>query len=808
MEITRERASDRNLLFGVLALQLNFIGQEALVAGMQELLRDEGASLPDMLEKSGQLSPQRRQLLEALVQEHLVQHKQDVCKSLAALPSLEMAEELLKLAETGLNRTLPGAETLRRAPDPNQTIAVPASERTHRYSVLRPLGKGGLGLVWVAMDAELHREVALKEIQPRLASDCESRVRFVREAEITGGLEHPGIVPVYGLGAYPDGRLFYAMRLIRGESLRVTLERFHTKCRDSSEIRAAGLRRLLKPFLDACNAVAYAHSRRVLHRDLKPDNIMLGRFGETLVVDWGLAKTWVPQVAQQHQTAAGPAESETIGASPAGEGPLRISAGSASSATQMGSMLGTPQFMSPEQAEGRLDCVSPASDIYGLGATLYCLLTGEAPFAGSDAMEVLQHVRRGQFRRPRQVRRDVPPPLEAICLKAMALRPDERYATASELADDIDRWLADEPVSAYAEPWRQRVSRWSRRHRAWTRAAAMALAAVALTATLAAVFVGQAWQNEASAVAEVSRHLKREEMEHDRAVRARQEADAARHAMEEAQTELARQITMLGLEEQLRQSVQSKPLLWEIAADRIQSQYERLRVPTAGDVSMQSWPAFRAGRSERLAGRTTIYLMQIGALSAEQQDLAGQMDEFLGIFYGLSVRWLDPIQATVASDSIAVQRLMAKQHPRDAVVVLGIAGGQGTSVFRGEHAAGPAAVIYFSSLSALPSDTEDRVQILRRLLKTAVCLVGQAVGIRDFAAYHCGMNAAASLSDLDAKPLAFCPECEQKVWWLCDMEPLERYKGLVQFASRYGLEAERRHWRQMLDVIHSPVRRP
>jgi predicted Zn-dependent protease len=162
----------------------------------------------------------------------------------------------------------------------------------------------------------------------------------------------------------------------------------------------------------------------------------------------------------------------------------------------------------------------------------------------------------------------------------------------------------------------------------------------------------------------------------------------------------------------------------------------------------------------------------------------------------------------VASDSIAVQRLMAKQHPRDAVVVLGIAGGQGTSVFRGEHAAGPAAVIYFSSLSAPPSDTEDRVQILRRLLKTAVCLVGQAVGIRDFAAYHCGMNAAASLSDLDAKPLAFCPECEQKVWWLCDMEPLERYKGLVQFASRYGLEAERRHWRQMLDVIHSPVRRP
>src|SRR5262249_1293741 len=152
-----------------------------------------------------------------------------------------------------------------------------------RFRVLRAHARGGLGEVFVALDDELHREVALKEIQPRHADRAEGRARFVREAEITGQLEHPGIVPVYGMGAYPDGRPYYAMRLIRGESMQEAIARFHAadeRPRDVSE-RELALRGLLARFVAVCQAVAYAHSRGVVHRDLKPANVMLGEFGET-----------------------------------------------------------------------------------------------------------------------------------------------------------------------------------------------------------------------------------------------------------------------------------------------------------------------------------------------------------------------------------------------------------------------------------------------------------------------------------------------------------------------------------------------
>src|SRR5262249_5103443 len=175
-----------------------------------------------------------------------------------------------------------------------------------RFRVLRPHARGGLGEVFVAHDEELHREVALKEIQDRHADDPPSRARFLLEAEITGGLEHPGIVPVYGLGTYADGRPFYAMRFIKGDSLKDAIEVFHQADRpgrDPAE-RTLALRALLRRFTDVCNAVAYAHSRGVLHRDLKPGNVMLGKYGETLVVDWGLAKAAGTDAASGEQTRA------------------------------------------------------------------------------------------------------------------------------------------------------------------------------------------------------------------------------------------------------------------------------------------------------------------------------------------------------------------------------------------------------------------------------------------------------------------------------------------------------------------------
>ena len=205
---------------------------------------------------------------------------------------------------------------------------------------------------------------------------------FVLEAEITGGLEHPGIVPVYGLGAYSDGRPYYAMRFIRGESLKEAIDRFHERTNTklpsplARRTAVAGrgprprppveleLRKLLRRFTDVCNAIEYAHSRGVLHRDIKPSNIIVGRHGETLVVDWGLAK------------ATGKSDPS------AAERTLMPSPASGSSETLPGSALGTPAFMSPEQAEGHLDRLGPQSDVYSLGATLYCLLTWPAALRG------------------------------------------------------------------------------------------------------------------------------------------------------------------------------------------------------------------------------------------------------------------------------------------------------------------------------------------------------------------------------------------------------------------------------------------
>jgi eukaryotic-like serine/threonine-protein kinase len=320
----------------------------------------------------------------------------------------------------------------------------------NRYRLLRPHAKGGLGEVYVATDEELSREVAIKQIQQNHADNPESRARFVLEAELTGGLEHPGIVPVYGLGQYDDGRPFYAMRFIRGDSLKEAISDFHDVAKSgmSDSERSVQFRKLLGRFIDVCDAVEYAHSRGVLHRDLKPGNVMLGKYGETLVVDWGLAKA-----VGRHDPM------------PGDEPTLRPSSSSGSAPTQMGRAIGTPAYMSPEQASGRLDLLGPASDVYSLGATLFSLLTGQAPLKDPDPTEIMRKVQRGDIPRPRDVNPHVPKALEAICRKAMSLEPAHRYSSPRALAEDIEHWLADEPVSAYRDAILARSARWARRHK-------------------------------------------------------------------------------------------------------------------------------------------------------------------------------------------------------------------------------------------------------------------------------------------------------------------------------------------------------
>jgi serine/threonine protein kinase len=474
--------ADRNLLFGILALQMDFIGRDALVAAMNAWVMAKHRPLGEILVDQGGLTADVVADLDSLVNRHLQMHQGDATLSLGALSSVDGARSiLLEVADPEVQsslRLLPRTHILGTDPQRAATIAQPSREsensgRPARFKILRPHAKGGLGEVFVAYDEELNREVALKEIQLREDRNPDNRHRFIMEAEITGRLEHPGIVPVYALGSYSDGRPYYAMRFIEGEDLREAIKGFHDKDNESSDSpeRRVAFRELLRRFVDVCNAIAFAHSKGVLHRDLKPENVMLGRYGETLIVDWGLAKP------------IGKAESAT----PSDVSLIQPQSGSGITPTQMGSTIGTPAYMSPEQAAGRLDQLGPASDIYSLGATLYTLLTGKKSVDG-DLVEVLRKVERGEIVPPRQVNPSTPEPLEAICRKAMSLKPEDRYASALDLAQDVELWLSDEPVSAWREPARVRAGRWIRKHRTLVATAlATLLVAVVGLLTVAAV---------------------------------------------------------------------------------------------------------------------------------------------------------------------------------------------------------------------------------------------------------------------------------------------------------------------------------
>ncbi|WP_169977354.1 protein kinase domain-containing protein [Tautonia rosea] len=398
----------------------------------------------------------------------------------------------------------------------------PASSR---YRILRLHARGGLGQVSLAIDRELDREVALKEIQLDRADDPMSRERFVREAVLTARLDHPGVVPVYSLGRYRSGRPFYAMRFIQGETLKEAISRFHetrppgrrgrTRSDGSGseartpmstrrtayfaeepslsgdapfpsenrkadeeghteEPRELAFRRLLRHFVAVCNAVAYAHSRRVIHRDLKPANILLGPFGETLIVDWGLAKPLDASLEEARGIDAAATSPSDVGTLP-------------------DSLIGTPGFMSPEQASGDRGRLGPASDVYSLGAILCTILTGRPPVDVSTARTAIDQTINGQISTPSAIDPATPKALDAIARRALASRPEDRYPTAAALADDVERWLADEPVLAHEEPILARGSRWMRRHRTLA-----STGTVAVLATLVGLALIVAVQNEAN----------------------------------------------------------------------------------------------------------------------------------------------------------------------------------------------------------------------------------------------------------------------------------------------------------------------
>ena len=286
-----------------------------------------------------------------------------------------------------------------------RTVVTNPDFSSTKYTFVKELGRGGMGTVYLAEDRELNRLVAIKVLNtPEVSEDL--RNRMVREAQIIARLEHPGIVPVHDVGTLPDGRIFYAMKFVRGSRL------------DEYAAQNVSIRDRLRKFQAVCDAVAFAHAHGVIHRDLKPQNIMIGSFGEVLVLDWGVAKILTEKPSTDYTDES-----------------VKSVDGFNTSA---GTVIGTRDYMSPEQARGEINQLDQRADVYSLGAVLHFLLKDQ-PKAGKAA--------------------------KAICSKARAHAREDRYASASELSADIGRLLDAEPVSAYQESVIEKVSRWVSKNR-------------------------------------------------------------------------------------------------------------------------------------------------------------------------------------------------------------------------------------------------------------------------------------------------------------------------------------------------------
>ncbi len=313
---------------------------------------------------------------------------------------------------------------------------------------LRPgeeVGRGAMGQVLRATDTKLRRELALKVTPaPRDKLSREQLARFVEEAQITAQLEHPNVVPIHDIGVDPEGRVYFTMKLIRGQSLEAIFDK--RKAGDPETLAEFGLRRLLDVFLDACQAVDYAHARGVVHRDLKPANIMVGDFGEVLVMDWGVAKllghgelpevdaTLVENTAEEGD--APPAKTPSV---PPLSGVTSIRAGKEGLATQLGTVIGTPAYMSPEQATG--GAIDERADVYALGVILYEILCGQVPFDHEDPRIILTKHVRERPRPPSEVNPAAPLALESLALRLLEKEPEQRTLTIRQIRVHVQDYI-------------------------------------------------------------------------------------------------------------------------------------------------------------------------------------------------------------------------------------------------------------------------------------------------------------------------------------------------------------------------------
>src|SRR5262245_47470813 len=386
--------------------------------------------------------------------------------------------------------------------DPNVSLdageaAVPPSDallkrlaehtlKSSRYKLHGEIARGGMGAILKVWDEDLRRNLAMKVILGKAEPTSEGKTppvdrrllaRFLEEAQVTGQLDHPGIVPVHELGLDQDGRVYFTMKLVKGRDLKAIFDLVFEQKEGWSETRALGV------ILRVCEAMAYAHAKGVIHRDLKPANVMVGSFGEVFVMDWGLARVLGRKDTQDirpRQEGSGGADSVVTTVkkdvrAPDSDSPLL---------TMEGDVMGTPAYMPPEQARGEIERLSARSDVYSIGAMLYHLLARRPPYVPPQArlsnLELLRLVLHGPPRALHGINRDVPAELAAICEKAMARDPASRYADTLALAEDLRSYLEHRVVGAYETGAWAETRKWVQRNRPLAASIAAALGILVL----------------------------------------------------------------------------------------------------------------------------------------------------------------------------------------------------------------------------------------------------------------------------------------------------------------------------------------